>query len=146
MSDYARILVTTDLSPEALPGVVEAGKLARRLGSRVTLLYVVQDRLPPLVLASSGSYRDKVLEEHRRAAEDRLADYGRENLPGCQVEALVRVGVPFEIILETAAEQRVDLIVMASHGYGVTGQVLFGSTTQRVLHHAELPVMVVRSR
>lgn len=146
MSDYAHILVTTDFSEDALPGVQEAARLARRLGSRLTLLYVVEDRLPALITATSDLDRRQLMEKHRRTAEESLRAYAREHLPDSETETVVRVGAPVEVILETAGESRADLLVMATHGYGFVRHALFGSTTERVLHHAPCPVLVVRSR
>lgn len=146
MSDYARLLVTTDFSEEALPGVQEAARLARRLSSRLILLYVVEDRLPALITATTDLDRRQLLEQHRATAEENLARHAEEHLAGCPVEVVVRVGSPVEVILETAEEREADLIVMATHGYGFVRHALFGSTTERVLHHAPCPVLVVRSR
>jgi nucleotide-binding universal stress UspA family protein len=47
-------------------------------------------------------------------------------------------------ILETAAQQGVDLIVMGSHGRSGLERMVLGSVTQRVLSHTKLPVLVVR--
>lgn len=146
MSKYANLLVTTDFSEEALPGVREAAGLASLLDSRVFLLYVVEDRLPALITATSELDRRQLMEKHRETAEESLQRYAREHLSGCEVELLVRIGAPVEVILETAEERKVDLIVMATHGYGFVRHALFGSTTERVLHHAPCPVLVVRSR
>ena len=145
MADYQKILITTDLSPQAYPAVVEGTRLARQLGSVVTLLYIVQDRLPPLLLATS-EFHDEVLTLHRQHAEKALADYAHEHLAGAEHNILVRSGTPSKAIVETANDIKADLIIMASHGYGLAGQVLFGSTTEHVLHRATCPVMVVRSR
>lgn len=146
MSEYANLLVTTDFSEQALPGVLEAARLGARLGSRIFLLYVVEDRLPALMTATSELDRRQLLDKHRQTAEESLQRYAREHLPGCEVERVVRVGAPVEVILETAEERKADLIVMATHGYGFVRHALFGSTTERVLHHASCPVLVVRSR
>lgn len=145
MSDYDHLLVTTDFSDAALAGVQEAGRLARRLGARLTLLYAVEDRLPPMVLAASDLSRDQLLNRHRKSAEDSLRSYAAEHLPGLEVDCRVRVGRPPEEVVEAARELKADLIVLSTHGYGFLGQVLFGSTAERILHHAPCPVVVVRS-
>lgn len=146
MADYARLLLTTDFSEAALPGAEEAAALARRLGSKIILLYVVEDRLPALLAARAEVDRRQMLDRHRLIAEENLAEYAADHLPGCDVEAVVRVGRPVEVIIETAVERKADVIVMATHGYGIVRHALFGSTTERVLHHAPCPVLVVRSR
>jgi nucleotide-binding universal stress UspA family protein len=49
---------------------------------------------------------------------------------------------PYEAILETAASNGCDLIVMASHGRSGVTALLLGSETQKVLTHSKLPVLV----
>jgi nucleotide-binding universal stress UspA family protein len=144
MSGYQTILVTTDFSDPSRRAVKEAARLAERLGSRLVLAYVVEDRLPPMILAISSRAPEAILEEHRRHAKASLADLAREQLPGREVETRVLQGVPHQAIVEFAREEKVDLIVMGMHGHGFVGHALAGSTTERVLHHAPCPVLVVR--
>ena len=58
---------------------------------------------------------------------------------------LVRNGAPFQEITKAAQSQKVDLIVISTHGYTGLKHVLLGSTTERVVRHASCPVLVVRS-
>lgn len=143
MSEYRTILVTTDFSEQALAGVEEAARLGKGLGSKLVLLYVVEDRMPPVLDAASWS---TAMKQHRGIAERNLEAYADEHLAGCDHEAVVESGHPHEAILEKAAECGAELIVMASHGYGLLGRALLGSTTERVLHDAPCPVLVVRHR
>lgn len=144
MAHYDHILATTDFSERALAGVKEAAALAQELGAKVTLAYVVQDRLPPMMLGS-GLHWQEIVESHKATALERLAAHAAEHLEGCDHETLVDVGVPSEVILRLSRRLAVDLIVMASHGYGLVGQIVLGSTTERVLRKAPCPVLVVHS-
>lgn len=144
MADYAKILVTTDFSERALAGVRHAGDLARRLGSTVVLLYVIEDELPPLMIGVSEERRREILEQHRERAAGELVGYATEHLAELPVRPEVVIGPAARRIVEAARDEKVDLIVMASRGYGPLGQVLLGSTTERVLNHAPCPVLVVR--
>lgn len=56
--------------------------------------------------------------------------------------SVVRSGVPHDVVLEIAAADRVDLIVMATHGLGATA-ARYGSTTLAVLRHSRTPLLVV---
>jgi nucleotide-binding universal stress UspA family protein len=144
MSDYETILVTTDFSEPALAAVREASSLAARLESRLILAYVVEDRLPPVILAITAQTPEAILEQHRRQARLHLDRYVHEHFEGRQVETRVLEGVPHEAIVRFAEEDKVDLIVMGTHGHGFVGHVLAGSTTERVIHRAPCPVLVVR--
>lgn len=144
MTSYNKILVTTDFSPHALTAVQHAASLARRLEAELVLLYVVPDDLPPVLVGVTEERRGEILEEHREKAAASLEDYAAEHLAGTRVKTLVKVGLPARRIVQTAGEERADLIVMASRGYGPLRQVLLGSTTERVLHRTDRPVLVVR--
>ncbi len=144
MPDFKTILVATDFSDAALPGVQTAAALAAQLGSRLILLYVVEDRLPAMVIGSSLLDLDKIVDEHRARAGESLGRYAGQHLAGLPVETAVRTGTPHDEIVECARELGADLIVLATHGHGLVRHVI-GSTAERVLHHAPCPVMVVRS-
>ena len=51
---------------------------------------------------------------------------------------------PWEAIVEYAAENGCDLLVMGSHGRSGFSALLLGSETQDVLAHAKVPVLVIR--
>ena len=51
---------------------------------------------------------------------------------------------PWRGIVEYAQAQGVDLIIMGSHGRSGLEKLVLGSTTQRVLSHVKIPVLVVR--
>lgn len=53
-------------------------------------------------------------------------------------------GQPADKILAEVATLNADLIVMGSHHHNVLGETLPGSTTNKVLHRSEIPVLVVR--
>ena len=52
--------------------------------------------------------------------------------------------VPAQGILDAADEHRVDLIVMGSRGRGTFANLLLGSTSERVLRYAKVPVLIAR--
>lgn len=144
MPSYRKILVTTDFSDHALAAVEHAGWLARRLEAELVLLFVVPDDLPPVLVGVSEEERHQILEEHRDRSVSHLEEYAAEHLGGVNVKPLVKVGPPARRIVQAAGEEGADLIVMASRGYGPLRQVLLGSTTERVLHRTDRPVLVVR--
>ena len=77
----------------------------------------------------------------------RLCEKECENDPVCAQwlsEVRIEDGPPDQVVLRVAKEIDADLIIMGSHRHTVIGEVVLGSTTQKVLHKATLPVMVVR--
>lgn len=52
--------------------------------------------------------------------------------------------LPAEGILDAAEEHRADLIVMGSRGRGTFANLLLGSTSERVLRFAKVPVLIAR--
>ena len=141
---YRTIVAATDMSDASIEGLKRAADLAARLGSRLVAVYVAESRLSPMVLAASSESEEEILARHVETARKHLAEFVAAQLPGEAVETLVLTGAPHEAIVRHAGEHDVDLIVCATHGHGSIGHVLMGSTTERILHRAPCPVLVVR--
>jgi universal stress protein A len=62
-----------------------------------------------------------------------------------EITRQVVVGVPYQQILETAAAERVDWIVMATHGRTGLSHLVMGSVAERVLRTATCPVLTLRA-
>ena len=84
-------------------------------------------------------------EENILAAEEsvRLAKEIADK-EGIKNEGLVLVGVPFEIIVKTAEEKEVGLIVMGCYGRTGIEKILMGSVTERVIGFTNKPVLIVK--
>lgn len=76
----------------------------------------------------------------------RSAEALRQKLTGrdAVVTHEVLVGAPAQAIVEAAEEWPADLIIMGSHGRGFWKRALLGSVSDRVVHHAPCPVLIVR--
>ncbi len=85
----------------------------------------------------------EALEEQGRELVSRLEEY----LPvaGVQTEVVVRNGTPHSEIVEWAAEQEVDLIVLGNRGLTGIASVLLGSVGEKVVRHAPCSVMIHRT-
>src|SRR5215467_2919521 len=78
-------------------------------------------------------------DQQRRARED-LSEFAARELSPFRVHALVLEGDPATAILEKAHSGPVDLIMMATHGYGPFRRFVLGSVTATVLQYADSPV------
>lgn len=95
--------------------------------------------------ASVAAASDAVHDFYRTAQRQASAQ------AGVAVEHVIEEAKPGKrrigrVICESAVEHGCDVIVIGSHGSSHTGEVLLGSVSQYVLHHAELPVLVVTQK
>lgn len=88
---------------------------------------------------------DVLLERQREAAEELLAAAeDRGAAYGCEFETETIVGQPSDAIVDYAASNDVDRIVVGSHGRTGFSRVLLGSVAERIARHAPVPVTIVR--
>ncbi|WP_044957336.1 universal stress protein [Halarchaeum acidiphilum] len=139
---YDRILVPTDGSPESEEAVDEAMELADLTGATVVALYAVDTRDYSTLPESKWAALQSELRSEGEDAVEAVAERGEA--AGVEVETIVAEGVPHEIILETAAGEDCDAIVMGTHGRSGVERFLLGSVTEKVVRQSDLPVLVVR--
>lgn len=146
MIEIKTILVPTDFSDCAAAAVRYAKQLAEKFESSIHLLYVIPDSsliLPEAVVPAMTQLPD--VNELQIVAKEGLKkvidEFGLENY---QPEFECRFGSPAEQIIETAKDQKADLIVIGTHGRGAIAHFLLGSVAERVVRHATCPVLTVR--
>ncbi|MHC4429166.1 MAG: universal stress protein, partial [Planctomycetota bacterium] len=105
MSGYGTVLVSTDLSDPSTAALRHGAALADASGGALIVTYVVDDRLPPLILAHTPDV-DKLLERHRETAGKALDDWVAKHLPGRHVETVIRQGVVHDEIVGLAKERQ----------------------------------------
>jgi nucleotide-binding universal stress UspA family protein len=145
---FRRILVPLDGSELAERALQPALALARPDGGELILLRVpVMERI--LMPTSDGYgllWPDQSVEQSQKEATEYLARVQkRHQQPGFALRTLIAGGDGAGGIVDAAAAEKVDLIVMSTHGYSGLTRWMLGSVTERVLHSAACPVLVVRS-
>lgn len=138
---YDTILIPTDGSTEADKGVRHGVELAAAVGATVHGLYVIEEGGNPWL---SQAMEDQQ-EEAEAYGQDILDEVGQQATDvGVDFVSEIKVGpAPHEKIIEYAEEEGIDLIVMGSGYHGQIGGLL-GSTADKVLRSAEIPVLTVR--
>jgi nucleotide-binding universal stress UspA family protein len=144
MSVGGPILATTDFSDPSMTAVHEAVELGRRLGVPILLVYVVEDRVPPMIAAVSSESEETIVARHVETAKRHIEEWVGQQIPGGDVETRVVVGSPHVAIVALAREVDATMIVIGRRGHGLLGHTLLGSTTARVVTEADCPVLVVR--
>jgi nucleotide-binding universal stress UspA family protein len=139
-----KLLHPTDFSETAEQAEAQALALARALGAEIVLLHVAVET-PLYSEGGLGVETQQIYEAQREWAEQTLeARTAALRARGVQARWVRRVGVPFEEIVEAAAAERADLIVMGTHGRSGLNRLLLGSVVDRVIRLAPCPVLAVR--
>lgn len=145
---YQKILVPLDGSERAERVLPHAKALAQRMNAKVVLLQIVNPRLElPGEMGASVALHNTELERRTTEAREYLKnlEHGLAS-EGLEVKIRLSYGPVVETIVAVAAEERVDLIAMASHGRGGLSRVFYGSTASGVLQRVDRPLLVVRAR
>jgi nucleotide-binding universal stress UspA family protein len=142
---YKRILIATDGSAKSSLAEKQGIELAKALGAQVLALNVINEVTIASAVSQLGVDRKDVesrLQAAGQKAVDAIKKMGDE--AAVQVTPVVRVGAPAQMVVDIAAAEKADLIVMGSHGESGMSKLLIGSVVQKVLYWATIPVLVVR--
>ena len=141
------ILSPVDFSDFSLSALDEARDIAKRHGAEILLVNIVPEipKLPENVsIFKEGNYENELIE----SAKKRLAELAAK-LVAARVQARSTVGLANDVAMEIvriAESEKVDLIVIATHGMTGWRRLAFGSVTDKVVRTADCPVLVLRNR
>ena len=144
---FKKILVPTDGSSQSQRAVQAAVEFAAATGASLVGLSVAQ-QYPYMLLPEAGSVVD--LGEFEQAEEQAARKHVQDLAAAAQAAGVacetvtLRAVHPHEEILALAKDRQCDLVWMGSHGRKGLDRLILGSETQRVLAHANLPVLVYR--
>jgi len=147
MGMYKNILIPTDGTDLSRKAIYHGIELARSMDAKVTGLNI---SLPWTTIAIgeivSAIPEADYIEAHKSFGEEALqiiSDTANAAGVTCNVVHVFH-NHPYQAILETARDEKCDLICMASHGRrGLEGLIL-GSETVKVLTHCNVPVLVYK--
>jgi nucleotide-binding universal stress UspA family protein len=139
---YRKILIPLENGP-ADPTILDHVRaLARLTGARLVLMHVADGW-------AARNSRQLNLAESEEMAEDRayLARRTAElQAEGFEVESLLALGEPSDEIIRVSRELAVDLIAMSTHGHRFIGDLVYGSTADKVRHLVDIPVLLLKAR
>lgn len=137
---YDRILFPTDGSGGADQALEHVLDIASAHGTTVHLLNVADTTRDSLTRVQG-----EIIDVLEQEGEDLLADVAeRARKRGVETVSTVLQGEPYRTIVQYADEYDIDLIVMPTHGRSGLQRLLLGSTTERVVRRAEVPVLTIR--
>jgi len=137
---YSEILLPTDGEPASEVALEHAVELADRYDARLHVLYVVDTAAYASFDAGAETIVSALKEQGEAAVESAVETAEAAGVP--TVSAVVS-GSPHAEIVEYAADEGVDLVVMGTHGRTGLDRYLLGSVTERVVRTTETPVLTV---
>jgi nucleotide-binding universal stress UspA family protein len=128
-----RILFCTDFSENSERALNYAISVTEEYDAELTLLHVLEEVPSPArtkeAMATAAKQLDKLIPPE-----------ARKNL---KIKTAVRIGKPYQQIIQLAEETQVDMVAMGVRGRGALDLAVFGSTTYRVLQLGPCPVLAV---
>ena len=136
MPQIKQILCPVDFSESSARAYDSAQSLARHYQAKLFLQHVVDFVLPSYAYYADAFYITDLLQTIRDGARKRLQDFAVSHTrPGVQPECFVHAGAVTDSILSFAAAQKVDLIVMGTHGRKGVVRATLGSVAEKVLRN-----------
>jgi nucleotide-binding universal stress UspA family protein len=157
-----KLLLPIDGSIASLNAASKAAELSKKDGYLVIMLTVIKPaeihafkRYSRIIQQTAGSMLDRSvgldddddsLRKLRNMATELQDDAAKKmNIEDVKLKREILAGEPYEVILDTAKSENVDLIVMGNRGYSKIKRFFVGSVTQRVISEASCPVLVIHT-
>lgn len=144
MDRIKKILAPTDFSDLSTVGIRYALEMARDVNAEVIVYHAIDfgeywtnspRKIPP--------YISDILQDSRRLFDRFLAAHFADCINLVDVRQVVEFGTPYKTIVEEAAREGVDLIVIATNGRTGIDRLMLGSVAEKVVARAPCPVLVV---
>jgi len=140
-----RILWPTDFSKNASRALPYVTSLTEKYQTEVHVIYVIDDlghQEDPWYGELDKSHMGKIHAWEKKKAEERLNDICENHLKGCPLYIKhIAVGDPAREILKLIDKEKVDMVVMATHGR--KGDFGFGSVAEKVVKNSPVPVVTI---
>ncbi|TKD13100.1 universal stress protein [Polyangium fumosum] len=144
-----KILAATDLSELSQPGVALAGQVAAEQGAALTVVHAL-DVLPAPALGFTVPFGGapiipppELIEQMRVGADGVVG--GMIDRLGIKADRRVSEGDAATVVIRTAEELDVDLVVVSTHGRTGLARVALGSVAEKVVRGVQCSVLVARS-
>lgn len=146
-----KILIALDYSSNAQQVAVTGHKLARGLNAQVILLHVISEATyyspsnysPIMGFEGFPTVVEPNSTQELKNVAQLYLDKTTKHLDDETIQTIVKTGVFPEVILSTAKELDVDIIVMGTHSRRGLEKILLGSVAENVLHHSTIPLFII---
>ena len=143
------IMVAVDFSDYSLPAVRYAARLAEDVGAKLLLVNVINQRdlemMKKVADQAPGFSFDTYLEQMQADREDGFQKLVRDaGFDRTAVKTIIRLGVPYQELLNVIEAKKPDLLVMATKGRGNLMDTILGSCAQKMFRRSPIPVLSIR--
>ncbi len=136
---YGKILVTLEATPTDRVIIEHVKALAVAMHSRVVLLHVADGW-------AARNYGSEAVgaevTQDRRYLDEVRAEF---QAAGVAAEAELAFGEPAREIVRWIEQKGCDLVAMSTHGHRFLADLLFGTTSRRVRHSVNVPVLLLKA-
>ncbi len=144
---FQKILVATDFTQGASWAVERAARLPIAKGGKLIVTHVLPDGIPP-------KYRTKIMGEAQRSLEKLVhrasSAYRKAGRADVSVASILRAEKTYiqahVEIIRLARIEMADIIVLGEHGRRVIRDLFLGSTAEKIIRQADIPVLIVKRK
>ncbi|EDP98589.1 universal stress protein [Kordia algicida OT-1] len=138
-----KIIVPVDFSKHSEYALEAAATLARKHNSEILALHMLE--LSNAIISEDSNSKQAETVFYLKLAEQKFTDFlEKPYLKDVNVTPIVKHFKVFGEVNDVAKEHNADLIVMGSHGSSGIKELFIGSNTEKVVRHADIPVLVVK--
>ncbi|MCB2217368.1 universal stress protein [Desulfofustis glycolicus] len=152
MRKIEKVLVCVDFSDYSQETLEYAMAVAPPK-AKIVIINVIHARDLDAMKVLSSYFNDPAIVEQYLAKNTDVRKKKIENLVANsfphlagKFEFLIRIGMPFDEILNTIDKENIDLVVMGSKGRGNLSRTLVGSNAEKTFRHSPVPVLSIRQR
>ena len=140
---FSKVLVPVDGSENSLRALDHAIYLAKKTGANITAMNVIEN--PPTVYVESQKLLNDLLANFRAESArilDKCKQIAEKN--DVKIETIIGEGDAGSSIVGYAEKGGFDTIIIGRRGHGRFKEMVLGSISNKVLHHAKCSVMIVK--
>lgn len=140
-----KIIAAIDFSDVSAKVLNQTAELAQATGAQVVLVHGIEQLasfydIYGYTVPDVGEFEIHARDRAAKALEERAKTL---TLPADQISTEILEGPLIDTLLDSAKSHQADLLVLGSHGHGVVARLLLGSTAQRIINQATIPILIV---
>jgi nucleotide-binding universal stress UspA family protein len=133
------VLFLTDFSPAANAAIPYATEVAKRFGAKLFALHMRTPVINPMTEPATWSTLEKAAEAEMQSQRKIL----QKSFLGLEPQILIEEGNLYATLLDVVEKNKIDLIVLGTHGRSGAAKFFLGSVAEEIFRHAPCPVLTV---